>query len=125
MTRRIDADQFTMAGRFAAISQWVRRSTVPLQFRRGTLFLTNIGVPVLVGLARNESAAALIGGITGLFLSLADTEVTRFATFCKACSDWPAISSGRPAAAERPGVPEVMSQRMFGLTSIASLYLPI
>jgi hypothetical protein len=74
MTRRPDADQFAMAGRFAAVSQRVRRSTVHLQFRRGTSFLINIGVPVLVGLARNESAAALIRGITGLFLSLADTE---------------------------------------------------
>ena len=44
-----------MAGRFAAVSQRVRRSTVHLKFRRGTSFLINIGVPVLVGLARNES----------------------------------------------------------------------
>ena len=30
-----------------------------------------------------------------------------------------------PPAAERPGVPEVMSQRMFGPTAMASLYLPM
>lgn len=38
--------------------------------RRGVLFLINIGLPILLG----ETSAALIGGITGLLLSLADTE---------------------------------------------------
>jgi len=76
MRRRPAADQFAIAGRFAAVSQWIRCLAFHLQFRRAVLFLVNIGVPVLVGLARNESGAALVGGITGLFLSLADTEGT-------------------------------------------------
>ena len=42
--------------------------------RRGTLFVVNIGVPLLVGVLLGEASAALIGGITGLLLSLADTE---------------------------------------------------
>jgi len=42
--------------------------------RRGTLFLVNIGLPILVGVLRGETSAALIGGITGLLLSIADTE---------------------------------------------------
>lgn len=41
---------------------------------RGVLFLINIGLPILVGVLRGETSAALIGGITGLLLSLADTE---------------------------------------------------
>lgn len=40
----------------------------------GVLFLINIGLPILVGVLRGEMSAALIGGITGLLLSLADTE---------------------------------------------------
>ncbi len=42
--------------------------------RRGILFVINIGVPILVGVLLGETSAALIGGITGLLLSLADTE---------------------------------------------------
>lgn len=42
--------------------------------RRGALFVVNIGVPLLVGVLLGEASAALIGGITGLLLSLADTE---------------------------------------------------
>ncbi len=45
-----------------------------LEPRRGILFLINIGLPILVGVLRGETSAALIGGITGLLLSLADTE---------------------------------------------------
>ena len=44
------------------------------ELRRGVLFLTNIGLPILVGVLSGETSAALIGGITGLLLSLADTE---------------------------------------------------
>lgn len=44
------------------------------ELRRGVLFLINIGLPILVGVLRGEMSAALIGGITGLLLSLADTE---------------------------------------------------
>ncbi len=42
--------------------------------RRGILFLTNIGLPIVVGLVRGEANGALIGAITGLLLSIADTE---------------------------------------------------
>jgi hypothetical protein len=45
-----------------------------LEPRRGLLFLTNIGLPILVGVIRGEVSGALIGGITGLLLSIADTE---------------------------------------------------
>ncbi len=45
-----------------------------LEPRRGILFLTNIGLPILIGVLLGETSAALIGGITGLLLSLADTE---------------------------------------------------
>ncbi len=45
-----------------------------LDARRGILFLINIGLPILVGVLFGETSAALIGGITGLLLSLADTE---------------------------------------------------
>jgi hypothetical protein len=45
-----------------------------LEPRRGVVFLLNIGLPILVGILRGETGAALIGGITGLLLSLADTE---------------------------------------------------
>lgn len=42
------------------------RGAVPHQYRTAD----NIGLPILLG----ETSAALIGGITGLLLSLADTE---------------------------------------------------
>ncbi len=42
--------------------------------RRGLLFVTNIGLPILIGVARGEPDGALIGAITGLLLSIADTE---------------------------------------------------
>jgi hypothetical protein len=45
-----------------------------LEPRRGLLFLTNIGLPILVGVIRGEVSGALIGGTTGLLLSIADTE---------------------------------------------------
>jgi hypothetical protein len=38
------------------------------------LSLLTIGAPIVVGLMRGESAAALVGGITGLLLTLGDTE---------------------------------------------------
>ena len=52
----------------------VERDGSRFEPRRGVLFLINIGVPILVGVLRGETSAALIGGITGLLLSLADTE---------------------------------------------------
>ncbi len=45
-----------------------------LEPRRAILFLINIGLPILVGVLSGETSAALIGGITGLLLSLADSE---------------------------------------------------
>lgn len=50
-------------------SAWLK-----IEPRRGILFVVNIGVPLLVGVLLGEASAALIGGITGLLLSLADTE---------------------------------------------------
>src|ERR1051325_7339998 len=55
-------------------TSWVGRIWLDLEPRRGTLFLINIGVPILIGVARGEGRGALIGGITGLLLSLADIE---------------------------------------------------
>jgi hypothetical protein len=52
----------------------VGRIWLDLEPRRETLFLINIGVPILIGVARGEGRGALIGGITGLLLSLADLE---------------------------------------------------
>jgi Fusaric acid resistance protein-like len=52
----------------------VGRIWLDLEPRRGRLFLINIGVPILIGVARGEGRGALIGGITGLLLSLADIE---------------------------------------------------
>jgi len=45
-----------------------------LEPRRGALFVVNIGAPLLIGLLLGEASAALVGGITGLLLSLADQE---------------------------------------------------
>jgi hypothetical protein len=45
-----------------------------LEPRRGLLFLTNIWLPIVVGILRGEPNGALIGAITGLLLSIADTE---------------------------------------------------
>src|SRR5690349_676101 len=45
-----------------------------LDLRRGLLFLIAIGVPLLVGLVRDEKGGALVGALTGMLLSLADTE---------------------------------------------------
>ena len=45
-----------------------------LEPRRGILFVVNIGVPLLIGVLLGEASAALIGGITGLLLSIADNE---------------------------------------------------
>jgi hypothetical protein len=56
-----------LAPRLAAI--WLG-----LEPRRGMQFLINIGLPILIGMARGETRGALVGGITGLLLSLADNE---------------------------------------------------
>src|SRR5215831_20942087 len=53
---------------------WLSRIWRDLEPRRGTLFLINIGLPILIGMARGETRGALIGCITGLLLSLADNE---------------------------------------------------
>lgn len=42
--------------------------------RRGMLSLIAIGGPIIVGILRGESTPGLVGGITGLLLTLADTE---------------------------------------------------
>jgi fusaric acid resistance family protein len=52
-----------------------------LEPRRAILFLVNIGLPILVGVVWGDTSAALIGGITGLLLSLADTEGTLASRF--------------------------------------------
>ncbi len=45
-----------------------------LDLRRGTLSLISIGAPVVIGALSGHAAAGLVGGITGLLLSLSDTE---------------------------------------------------
>jgi hypothetical protein len=45
-----------------------------LDLRRGTLSLINIGGPIIAGLLTGETTAGLVGGITGLLLSLSDAE---------------------------------------------------
>src|ERR1044072_8311490 len=52
----------------------VGRIWLDLDARGRPAFLLNIGVPILIGVARGEGRGALIGGITGLLLSLADIE---------------------------------------------------
>jgi hypothetical protein len=61
------------AGTGEAAERLSRLSAV-LDLRRGILFLVNIGGPILIGVIRGDDSGALIGGITGLLLSLADTE---------------------------------------------------
>jgi hypothetical protein len=56
------------------LASWFGKIWLDLEPRRGTLFVINIGLPIVVGLARGETRGALIGGITGLLLSLADQE---------------------------------------------------
>lgn len=42
--------------------------------RRGLLFLVNIGVPVVVGVARHEPFGALLGAVIGMILAFADND---------------------------------------------------
>jgi hypothetical protein len=58
----------------AAVLERLAGALSALEPRRGTLFLINIGVPILVGLLRGEGTGGLLGGVVGLLLSLADTE---------------------------------------------------
>ena len=44
------------------------------QFRRGALFLVNIGVPVIIGLLRHQPDAALLGAVVGMLLAFADND---------------------------------------------------
>ncbi len=44
------------------------------QFRRGLLFLINIGAPMLVGTIRGQSQAALLGAVVGMLLAFADND---------------------------------------------------
>jgi hypothetical protein len=55
----------------------VNASTQPLIHldpRRGALSVICIGAPVIVGLLTGQTGAGLVGGITGLLLTLSDTE---------------------------------------------------
>ena len=45
-----------------------------LDLRRGTLSVVSIGAPVVVGVLSGQAGAGLVGGITGLLLTLSDTE---------------------------------------------------
>jgi len=45
-----------------------------LDVRRGTLSVISIGCPIVVGLLDGQAGAGLVGGITGLLLTLSDTE---------------------------------------------------
>lgn len=46
----------------------------PVPVRRGILFLVNIGVPVLAGVATDESQMALLGAVVGMLLAFADND---------------------------------------------------
>jgi hypothetical protein len=46
----------------------------PLDVRRGTLSVISIGVPIVIGLLTGQTGPGLVGGITGLLLTLSDTE---------------------------------------------------
>jgi hypothetical protein len=48
------------------------------QVRRGALFLVNIGVPVVVGMLRDQPDGALIGAVVGVLLGFADNERALF-----------------------------------------------
>lgn len=61
-------------GGFATLRRRMASLAVDFQFRRGAFFLVNIGLPILIGLWRGEEGGGLIGAVTGLLLSLADTE---------------------------------------------------
>ena len=63
----------------SAIFQRFPSFSLSLDLRRGTLTLINIGGPVIAGLLSGESSAGLVGGITGLLLTLSDTEGPLFA----------------------------------------------
>jgi hypothetical protein len=65
----IASDNAPPASRTRLGSWWLS-----LEPRRGGLFVVNIGAPLLLGLLLGEAGAALVGGITGLLLSLADQE---------------------------------------------------
>ena len=45
-----------------------------LDVRRGTLSVISIGGPIVIGLLTGQTGPGLIGGITGLLLTLSDTE---------------------------------------------------
>jgi hypothetical protein len=45
-----------------------------LDVRRGTLSVISIGGPVVIGLLTGQTGPGLVGGITGLLLTLSDTE---------------------------------------------------
>jgi hypothetical protein len=52
---------------------WLSRIWRDFEPRRGTLFLINIGLPILIGMARGETRGALIGCIMGATLVLVFT----------------------------------------------------
>jgi hypothetical protein len=64
------------------------------QVRRATLFLVNIGVPVIVGLARREPDAALLGAVVGMLLALADNDGELFSRLRLLALGAGAISGG-------------------------------
>jgi hypothetical protein len=47
---------------------------MPIDLRRGILSVICIGAPIIVGLLTGQTGAGLVGGITGLLLTLSDTE---------------------------------------------------
>lgn len=58
-------------------SQPAMKSDPPIDtatIRRGALFLVNIGAPVIVGVARHETEAALLGAVIGMILAFADND---------------------------------------------------
>jgi hypothetical protein len=49
-----------------------------LDLRRGTLSAIAIGAPIVIGLLSGQAGPGLVGGITGLLLTLSDTEGSLF-----------------------------------------------
>ena len=77
----------------SAVFQRFPSFSLSLDLRRGTLTLINIGGPIIAGLLSGESSAGLVGGITGLLLTLSDTEgplFARLATTDELLAEWSA-----------------------------------
>ncbi len=67
---------------------------VPVTIRRAVLFLVNIGVPFVVGTARGQPQAALLGAIVGMLFAFADDDGALSNRFRMLFLDAAAIAAG-------------------------------